>query len=188
MIKLNRPNKFKIIILSGLPGTGKSTLAEDFRCLKLPVKTYSIDVIDPLLHSEGIEINRNDEMEMSNKLRKKYGNHILSELLDKKIGWHRSFVIDGARKFEEIKYFQEKYGEECVYSIVLKSSYKTRMERMKKRGIKGEVEMNYKKLRGMDSREGRDISRISRNADLIINTSRVTNDFYSNIARALYEL
>ena len=72
----------KVIILTGMPGSGKSTAAIEFQKLKVPVIGMG-DAVRKEMRRRGIEINNRSIRLFSKRMTKEHGNKYVSGLVKK---------------------------------------------------------------------------------------------------------
>lgn len=125
--------KKKLILIAGLPGSGKSTvsriLANNY---KLPVVSMG-DCVREEAKKEGVKEELKSMKEFMIELRKKYGKDFVAKLTSRKIERMKEkvIVVDGIRSKEELEFFKNRY--EKVFLLVIHSDINTRFKRLAKR-------------------------------------------------------
>ncbi len=143
-----------IIGLTGMPGSGKTTIAKYLK-EKYNFSLVSMsDAVKEKMKSESVEINNDSLRSFSQGLRDKFGMDIAARLTVDYIK-HRTdnICIDGIRGPDEIRYFKE-HMDGRFYVIGLVSESETRYERLMDRGraddphtVEGLKERDQKEIR-----------------------------------------
>ena len=106
-----------IIGLTGMPGSGKSTVADYLRDkYKFSIINMG-DVVRDAMSAEGLEINSDSLREFSENMRKAYGYAAIAQMTVKVIGNKykgKHLCIDGIRSPWEIRYFKDTLDSEFV--------------------------------------------------------------------------
>ncbi len=120
------------ILVTGLPGAGKSLVAKVARELGLPVLVMG-DVVREEVRRLGLEPTTENLNKVARMLREKYGKTVIAErVVEKALGLKSPVVvIDGVRSLDEVKVF-EKHGR--VVIVAVHASPRTRYERLRRRG------------------------------------------------------
>ncbi len=125
----------RLVVIAGMPGAGKSIIAEAARDLGLPVYNMGDVVREETLQIYG-EITPETMRETSRLVRTKYGETYVAEKTLEKIKEKEGIVvIDGTRSLAEVNVFREK-GEVVIFAI--HASPKTRFRRLLHRGRPGD--------------------------------------------------
>lgn len=142
-----------ILVVVGLPGSGKSTVAEMLREEGFNVIEYG-DIWRELLKKAKIPMNQpRATREFTRRLREEKGKDIYSRYAVKKIKKSmKHVVLMGVRTTYELDYLKKKIKD--IKIIAIKSSFDTRFERMKKRG-KPEDPKSLADFRWLNTREKR---------------------------------
>lgn len=142
-----------ILVVVGLPGSGKSTVAETLREGGFDVIEYG-DIWRELLKKAKIPLNDpRATREFTRRLREEHGKDIYSRYAVKKIKKSmKHVVLMGVRSTYELDYLKKKV--EGIKIIAIKSPFETRFERMKERG-KPEDPKNITDFRWLNTREKR---------------------------------
>ncbi|MCE4606838.1 MAG: flagellar hook-basal body complex protein FliE [Desulfurococcales archaeon] len=127
-----------LILVTGLPGSGKSIISEVVRGKEIPVVVMG-DVVREEAVRRGVELLPENLSIVANDLRKKYGKAAIAIFTSEKIREnHESspvIVVDGVRSLDEIAVFEE-LGNVCIIAVHA-SPYK-RFERIRQRGRPGD--------------------------------------------------
>ena len=142
-----------ILIVVGLPGSGKSTIAEMLREEKFDVIEYG-DIWRELLKKAKIPLNDpKATREFTARLREKYGKDIYSKYAVKKIRKSmKHIVLMGLRSTYELDYIKKKVDKVDIISV--RSPFETRFNRLKKRA-KPEDPKTIDDFRWLETREKR---------------------------------
>ncbi len=123
-----------IIGLVGFPGSGKTTVAKYLERKGFFSITLSDFIKEEIKKNNLGTFTRELLQDQGNKMRQRYGSHILAELAYKKIEQLRqkNIVVDGIRNVAEIRYLREK----SHFTLVgVNADSKIRYQRLlKKRG------------------------------------------------------
>ena len=121
----------KIIGISGLPGSGKSIVAE-----MGSEKGAKIVSMGDIIREEAQKRDESTK-ETAINLRKEFGDYIVAELTIKKIkeiennGFDNLIIVEGIRSPFEVKLFKNNFEEFKIISVF--TNPKTRFERLKER-------------------------------------------------------
>lgn len=123
----------KIILVAGMPGSGKGVVSEVAKSLGVPVVVMG-DVLREIAISKGLEINDRNLGRLALDLRKRMGRHVIALYsLEKARKLKNSVVlIEGLRNIEELDYLKKSVKNTVL--IAVHASPKTRFERLRKRG------------------------------------------------------
>jgi dephospho-CoA kinase len=125
-------NTLRIIIITGMPGAGKSEVAQAFRDIGIPVIVMG-DVVREETRKRGLDTNPENTRKIMLELREKNGlgaiaKHCLNHLQHLESD---AVVIEGCRSIAEIDVFDD-YADE-VTVICVHSSPKVRYARLRNR-------------------------------------------------------
>jgi dephospho-CoA kinase len=123
------------ILLTGMPGSGKSVVVEVARELGLPVYTMGDVVREETLRRYGV-ITHELMVETSRSLREEFGDEVVAlRTLERIPDDHSVVLIDGVRSLREVEVFKRR-GE--VVIIAVHASPKTRFKRLIERKRPGD--------------------------------------------------
>jgi len=141
----------KIIIITGMPGAGKSEVAKAFQNAGFPLIIMG-DVIREETRNRGIEANPENTKKVMLELRELYGpGAVATRCLDGLCNQKSNIiVIEGCRSIAEIDVFDD-YAEELVI-VCVHASPKTRFSRLQERNRK-DAPSTWEIFRERDIRE-----------------------------------
>ncbi len=132
------PGGVKVIIaIAGMPGSGKSVVAEFFR--KRGYKVYCMgDIVRREVERRGLKKTSENMLRVAEDIRRKYGLHGVALLLAKELEGLKDdvVVIDGVRSIDELKVLAKI--ADCIHVIAVHASPKTRFRRIVSRGREGD--------------------------------------------------
>ncbi|WP_304328312.1 AAA family ATPase [Candidatus Culexarchaeum yellowstonense] len=146
--------------LTGMPGSGKTTISEIVKEMGIPVIVMG-DVVREEARIRGIEPTPKNLGKLMIELREKMGANVIAKRCVDKIKELNSKIVlvEGVRSLEEVEEFR-KVGD--VKIVAVHSSPKTRYERLSRRGRsddpKSWEEFGERDLRELDVGIGRVIS------------------------------
>jgi len=123
----------KLLVLTGMPGSGKSSVADVFRRAEVPVIIMG-DVIRAEVEERGLEPNPANTKDVMLELRERDGLGAVAKRCIESLKASSSdfLVIEGCRSLEEVEVF-DKHAE-TLWTVCIHSSPKTRFSRLKDRG------------------------------------------------------
>ena len=174
--------KAKIILFTGLPGCGKTTAADYFQKTKnIPVFRMG-DITFSELKKTGLELNWNNEKQIREELRKKFGEEVYAKKIVLKIlpelSKYKLIILEGLRTLSELNYFINNLPE--VKTVYIDADKKLRLLRLSKRTIRS---LSYTQaiIRDADERKYYQLSLLKKRSDLIINNNGEIADFYKKL-------
>ncbi len=186
-----------ILIVVGLPGSGKSTIAEMLREEKFDVIEYG-DIWRELLKKAKIPLNDpKATREFTARLREKYGKDIYSKYAVKKIRKSmKHIVLMGLRSTYELDYIKKKVDK--VDIIAVRSPFETRFNRLKRRA-KPEDPKTIDDFKWLETREKRGflpdkkeekhgVLVIMKQADYVIDNSGTKEELKLKLDRVLSKI
>ena len=129
--------KKRLILITGLPGSGKTTVSKIIKGFGLPVVSMG-DIVREQALKEGKSTDIGSMNEFMMALRKRFGEGIVAELSMQKANGmtNQEVVIDGLRSVEEYEIFKKAADE--VVLIVVEAKTQKRFERLSKRARAGD--------------------------------------------------
>ena len=122
----------KIIVVTGLPGSGKSEVSSVIKRMRIPTFLTG-EIVKREVARRGLAPSAESSEYTARELRKRYGPEAPIRLVEHKIDSLKSRLVcvDGPRSIKEVDYLR-MFGD--VYLILVESSRKLRFSRIKKRG------------------------------------------------------
>lgn len=139
-----------VICTTGMPGSGKSVVAQAAKELSIPVITLG-DVVREEAKRLGIEITTKNLLDLAKKLREKEGKDAIVKRVANKIKELKSKVVlvDGIRNIEEVD-FLRNVGKVIV--IAVHASPQERFKRLIQRGREGDPK-SFEDFKHRDEKE-----------------------------------
>jgi dephospho-CoA kinase len=158
-------SKRLFILVTGMPGSGKSVVVEEARSLVIPVYVMGDVVREEALRRYG-RVTPELMVETSRLLRREHGEDVIAKrTLEKIRPCERVVVVDGVRSLREVEVFR-RHGDVVV--IAVHASPRTRFQRLLKRGRPGDPS-NYEEFYKRDVTElGFGLGEVIALADYII--------------------
>lgn len=123
------------ILITGMPGSGKSIVVEEARNFNLPVYVMGDVVREETMRRYGV-VTHELMVQTSKILREERGEEIVAlKTIERTKPCERVVVIDGVRSLREVEVFK-RYGE--VVIVAVHASPRTRFERLLKRNRPGD--------------------------------------------------
>lgn len=186
-----------ILVVVGLPGSGKSTVAETLREEGFDVIEYG-DIWRELLKKAKIPMNDpRATREFTRRIREERGKDIYSRYAVRKIKKSmRHMVLMGVRTTYELDYLKKKV--KGIKMIAIKSPFDTRFSRMKRRG-KPEDPKNLADFKWLNTREKRGfltekkeekhgVVVLMKKADYTLNNTGTKEDLKNNLLELLVKI
>ncbi|ABM80210.1 AAA family ATPase [Hyperthermus butylicus] len=125
-----------IILVAGMPGSGKSVLSSIARSMGIPVYVMG-DIVREEARRRGIEPTPENLNRLARLLREEHGSTVVAERTASKIASddHSIVLVDGVRSLDEVAVF-EKLGKTVI--VAVHASPRTRFERIRRRGRPGD--------------------------------------------------
>ncbi|MHA2141582.1 MAG: AAA family ATPase [Candidatus Thorarchaeota archaeon] len=141
----------KLVIVTGMPGAGKSEVAEAFSRANIPVIVMG-DVIRKEVERRGLEVNPKNNKLVMLELRERDGPGAVAIQCVESLKDSESqvVVIEGCRSLAEVDVFDDYAEEVCI--VCVHSSPKARFSRLKQRGREDDPQ-DWETFRERDLRE-----------------------------------
>jgi dephospho-CoA kinase len=179
----------KVIILTGMPGSGKSTAALEFQKLKIPVIGMG-DAVRKEMRRRGIEINNRSIRLFSKSMTKKHGNKYVIGLVKKEL--IEAFkntdiaVLDGSRRMSEVEEVRKEGYKPIILGII--ADKQVRFRRIVKRKNEGDFS-SYNEFEWREKLElGYGIADVIASADYYIDNKGSKEKFLNEIKRFLFKV
>ena len=170
----------KIIGLIGPISSGKSIIS-DYLIKKKNASYYRFsDVLADVLKRLHLEVTRENLQSLGAALRVPFGESILADALEKDVcaDENEIIIIDGIRYSDEADMIK-KMGGTTVY---VTADERTRYERVKARGTRGEKELTYEQFQANEMKETeKNIKAVGEKADYIIENNSTLDELMSKI-------
>jgi dephospho-CoA kinase len=179
----------KVIILTGMPGSGKSTAALEFSNLNVPVIGMG-DAIRKEMKRLGIEINNRSLRLFSKKMTRIHGRKYVINLVKKELlevfKTNNIVVLDGARRISEVEEVKKEGYRPVILAII--ADKEVRFNRIVKRKNESDFS-SYSEFEWREKQElGYGISEVIASADYYIDNNGSEKLFLQNIKRFLSRL
>lgn len=126
-----------IVIVTGMPGSGKSKIVKEFEKRGFPSVSLG-DIVREETVKRGLELTKENVAKVSIRLRQELGQNAVAKLAVEKVRAllkdSQVVVIDGVRSLDEVGTFRGAFPEEKIVIIAVHTPPKQRFERLKARG------------------------------------------------------
>ncbi|WP_258085135.1 dephospho-CoA kinase [Thermococcus thermotolerans] len=126
-----------IIIVTGMPGSGKSKIVKEFERRGFPSVSMG-DVVREETAKRGLELTKENVAKVSIRLRQELGQNAVAKLTVEKVKSllkkSTLVVIDGVRSLDEVGTFRSAFPNEEIVIIAVHTPPRLRFERLKARG------------------------------------------------------
>lgn len=179
----------KVLVLTGMPGSGKSTAVELAKAKGLPVFRMG-DAVWAEVRSRGLELENAVVGRIANEMRQKHGPGIWAErTLEciRKAKPSKLIIIDGCRSTFELDVFHKEFGAD-LYIVAIIATQKTRFKRLKARARADDIK-TLADLRARDERErkwGLDV--VIKAAQIKFRNEGSETELKNNMGRVIDEL
>lgn len=143
-----------LILLTGLPGAGKTIFSEEAKSMGIPVVSLG-DIVREEVLRRGLEPTLENILSVAQELRNVFGKEAVVMMAIDKV---RKFlenncivVIDGVRGLDEVNYIRNNVNAEIII-VAIHASPKTRFSRLLARGRPGDPR-NWEEFVRRDLRE-----------------------------------
>ena len=176
----------RLIMITGMPGSGKTTFSDFFRKSGFEVIRMG-DVLRELTKAEGLESSNSSVGDLAVNIRKIEGEAIVAEKCLEKINvsLEDHLIIEGVRSLVEVEKFNEDHS---TVLMAVHASRKTRFQRLLDRGRDDDPvtikEFTRRDLRELDFGLGRVIAL----ADYMVVNESSPDVFQSKFARVRAKL
>jgi dephospho-CoA kinase len=179
-----------IILLSGMPGSGKSVFAEVARKKGVPVISLG-DVVREEVVKRGLEPTLTNLLIVANDLRRTLGKDAIAKLATSKISSaclnNCVIVVDGVRSLEEVETLKKSVDAHFMI-VAIHASPKTRFTRIVLRGRQGDPK-NFEEFKKRDFEElAWGMGNVIALADAILINEDTLEQFISNVESFLLKV
>ncbi|NJE43381.1 dephospho-CoA kinase [Thermococcus sp. GR6] len=126
-----------IIIVTGMPGSGKSKIVKEFEKRGFPSVSMG-DVVREETAKRGLELTKENVAKVSIRLRQELGQNAVAKLAVEKVREllrrNKVVVIDGVRSLDEVGTFRSAFPGEEIIIVAVHTPPHMRFERLKARG------------------------------------------------------
>lgn len=179
-------NMKHVIGVVGPIASGKGVLISLLQKMDYTVLSLS-DVVRAKAEEWGLEMTRENLQNVGDKLRQKFGNAILAEMISGKMqkNPNTKFVVDAIRNPAEVAFLKKEFG---VYIIGITADAKKRFALMQKRGKEydpktwEEFTKAEQRDRGIEQESyGQQVEKCLALADVILENNGNLSDFEKNV-------
>ena len=174
----------KVIILTGMPGSGKSTAAIEFKKLKVPVIGMG-DAVRKEMRRRGLEINNRSIRLFSKRMTKEHGNKYVIDLVKKEL--KEVFktadiaVLDGSRRMSEVDEVKKEGHKPIILGIT--ADKQVRFKRIVKRKNESDFS-SYSEFEWREKQElGYGIAEVIASADYYLDNMGSKKKFLNDIKK-----
>ncbi|MDV3104851.1 dephospho-CoA kinase [Thermococcus waiotapuensis] len=126
-----------IILVTGMPGSGKSKIVEEFERRGFPSVSMG-DIVREETVKRGLELTKENVARVSIRLRQELGQNAIAKLAVEKVRellkGSNVVVIDGVRSLDEVGTFRSAFPGEKIIIIAVHTPPRQRFERLRGRG------------------------------------------------------
>lgn len=178
-----------IIFLVGMPGAGKSTLADEAISRGIPAVYFGGITLEEI-RRRGLEINETNEKAVREELRATEGPGVMAKRIIPKIDDYLTtndlVIADGLYSWTEYKIIKEYYGQSAIV-VAITAPRQLRHDRLKNRPIRPLAEEQ------VTSREYSEIENLEKggpiaNADFTLVNNKTTSDIIRQFSELISEL
>jgi len=125
-----------IIVVAGMPGSGKSRLVKEFEEKGVPSVSLG-DIVRAETQRRGLKLTRENVAKVSMRLRQEFGQDAVAKLAIPKIREHLgskgAVVVEGVRSLDEIGTFKSAFPWEEIVIVAIHAPPRSRFMRLKGR-------------------------------------------------------
>jgi len=126
-----------IIIVTGMPGSGKSKIVREFERRGIPSVSLG-DIVREETAKRGLELTKENVAKVSIRLRQELGQNAVAKLAVERVRSlleeHEVVVIDGVRSLDEVGTFRSAFPGERIVIVAVHTPPHLRFERLRARG------------------------------------------------------
>ena len=174
-----------IICITGMPGSGKSSVASILSRKGFGAVSVSKRVKE-MMRRQGIRVNTKSLRDFSLRLKGRRGNHIMAvEIEDQVKRKGGNVAIDSVRNMEEVHYIRNNTKGARVFLIAVTATRAERYRRMIARRRSDDIR-NRNEFLSREAKEARlGVGRAILEADFIIGNTGKMDDLRSSVAEVL---
>ena len=170
-----------IIIIVGLPGTGKTDAADFFQKKDLPTISFG-KIVNDYISQKNLSHDEKTHKKVREEIRKKYGKEALAILNIEKIKQalknNSIIIIEGMRSWEEYLYLKKEFPKVKLVIVCLFTDKEIRYKRISKRNNRSEL---YGEERDINEIVGINMGPTIAFADYLIKNNYSLKDFYDKL-------
>jgi len=178
----------KLILVTGMPGSGKSVVREIVNELGIPVLIMG-DIIREEVKRRGLKEEAKSYEFVMRDIREKLSDQIVAERTAQKLNHIKADIafIDGVRSLEEVRYFRKIAKD--VHVLALLSPFRIRLRRLSSRKRLGDPKTE-KELEERDEAESKlGLGEVIAKADsYIVNDDRPLEVFKEDLRKTIIRL
>lgn len=179
-----------IIGLTGKNGAGKGEVAKFLQ--ERGFHYYSLsDVLREEASKQGVAVNRNNLVELGNRLRQEHGPSILAERIFSRLDPEKNYIVDSMRHPSEVKVFKRR--KDFVLATV-RAPERLRFERLKQRGRENDPR-TFEDFQQLELRESQSATESDQQldkaigmADVLIENNGPLRELHEKVKQILLEL
>lgn len=175
----------RIILIAGLPGSGKSTTSEFFRQSAYSVVRMGV-ITDMLIKGNGGILSEENEKKVRDRLRETYGDDVYAmrvvPIIRRLLEGGNRVVVEGVRTLSELNHFRTQLDE--IFLIYLEVSEKERYRRLAGR-INRPLSLPEAKRRDNDEIYKLRVPDLKAHADMVIENNGSLLHLYSKLKKII---
>ena len=126
-----------IVIVTGMPGSGKSKIVKEFERRGFPSVSMG-DLVREETVKRGLELTKENVAKVSIRLRQELGQNAVAKLAVERVKEllksNPLVVIDGVRSLDEVGTFRGAFPDENIVIVAVHTSPRERFDRLRARG------------------------------------------------------